>query len=132
MPAKTPGLNYRSVWLATGWLMVALVVYLSLSPSPPPGPDFPDSDKLMHGLTYLVLTGWFGQLYPSRIGRLVAALGFAAMGAGLELLQGLGGAREASCMDGLANAAGAGSGWLLLRTRLARGLVWVERRLSAG
>jgi VanZ family protein len=122
-------LRYGAIWQVMGWLMVAVVVYLSLSPSPPKGPDFPDSDKLMHGLTYLVLTVWFGQLYRSGGGRLGWATAFAAMGAVLEVLQGLGGVREASLADGAANAAGAACGWLLLRTRLSAGLVWVEERL---
>jgi len=129
MSAEFRGLHHRSVWLALGWLMVAVVVWLSLSPSPPKGPDFPDSDKLLHGLTYLVLTGWFGQLYRSRAGRLGWAAGFAALGAVLEVMQGVGGIREASWGDGAANAAGAVCGWLLLRTRLATALYWVEVRL---
>jgi VanZ family protein len=121
-------LNYQPVWLALGWLMVAVVIWLSLSPSPPKGPDFPDSDKLMHGLTYLVLTGWFGQLYRSRVGRLGWAVGFAALGAVLEVMQGVGGVREASWGDGVANAVGAVCGWLLLRTRLAGALYWAVQR----
>lgn len=128
--SESPELRYRAAWLAIGWLMVAVVVYLSLSPSPPKGPDFPDSDKLMHGLTYLVLTAWFGQLYRSVSGRLGWAVVFATLGALLEVLQGLGGAREASWADGAANAAGAACGWLLLRTRLAAGLSWVEGCLA--
>lgn len=127
--SETLELRYRAVWLAIGWLMVAVVVYLSLSASPPKGPDFPDSDKLMHGLTYLVLTAWYGQLYRSGGGRLGWAVAFAALGAVLEVLQGLGGAREASWADGAANAAGAACGWLLLRTRFSAGLSWVEGRL---
>lgn len=109
--------------------MVAVVVWLSLSPSPPKGPDFPDSDKLMHGLTYLVLTVWFGQLYRSNGGRFGWALSLAAMGAVLEVLQGLGGVREASWADGTANAAGVACGWLVLRTRLSHGLFWIEEHL---
>jgi len=84
-------LHHWSVWLALGWLMVAVVVWLSLSPSPPKGPDFPDSDKLLHGLTYLVLTGWFGQLYRSRAGRLGWVAGFAALGRGAGSDAGVGG-----------------------------------------
>jgi len=58
----------------------------------------------------------------------MAALGFVALGAGLELLQGLGGARDPSWADGLANAAGAGGGWLLMGTRLRGGQGRVENR----
>lgn len=80
----------------------------------------------MHGVTYLMLTAWFGQLHRSRGGRLGWAVAFAAMGAVLEVLQGLGGVRTASWADGGANAAGVACGWLLLRTRLSAGLFWVE------
>ncbi|MDZ7826181.1 MAG: hypothetical protein U5R48_09445 [Gammaproteobacteria bacterium] len=131
MNTRRERLNYRTIWLAAGWLMVAVVVYLSLSPSAPRGPDFPDSDKLMHALTYLVLVAWFGQLYPSSPGRAAAVLGFAAMGAGLEVLQGMGGIRQASWLDGFANLGGALCGWLCLRTRLAMSLAWVERWVLA-
>jgi len=83
----------------------------------------------MHGLTYLVLTAWFGQLYRARPARVVVALVFVAMCAGLELLQAAGGFRQPSWLDGIANTAGAGCGWLLLKTRLAGSLRWAERHI---
>jgi hypothetical protein len=37
----------RAIWLTLGWAMVAAIVWLSLTPSPPKV-DFEHSDKLGH------------------------------------------------------------------------------------
>ena len=59
----------RTVWLAVGWAMVAGIVWLSLTPSPPKV-DFEQSDKVGHFLAYGSLMFWFAQLYVARKTRL--------------------------------------------------------------
>jgi len=101
-------LERRRLWTALGWALVALVVLLSLMPNPPQA-SIRFEDKIGHVLAYFSLMFWFGQLYARR---LPWALGFLALGAMLEVLQGLGGYREMSLHDLVANAVGIGLGWL--------------------
>ena len=82
-------------------------MWLSLTPSPP-RVDFTASDKVGHLLAYGALMFWFAQLYRTRI---FYALGFVAMGVGLEFLQGMGGHREADVFDMVANTLGVAAGW---------------------
>jgi VanZ family protein len=97
-----PPLAYRRLWTAIGWTLVLLVCYLSLVPVD----DLPPveyNDKVAHASAYFGLMFWFAQLSPRRL-RLTAA--FLAMGATIELLQGLSGYRDMSALDMLANTTG--------------------------
>ncbi len=114
----------RNVWLALGWLWVAAVFYLSLTPHPPEPVSFSGSDKFEHALAYALLMLWFCQLYGERRVRLFLA--FAAMGGVIEILQGLSGYRYFEYADMLANASGALIGWGLARTGLGRVLTMLE------
>ncbi len=105
-------LRYRTLWLAVGWGMVALVLYLSLTPRPL-HLEVDHGDKYMHLLAYFVLTGWFQQLYPAHSSRLLLLGLFVAMGVGVEYLQGMSGVRFFDPADMLANALGALLAWLL-------------------
>jgi len=89
--------------------MVAAVVWLSLTPEPP-GLDFEQADKLGHFIAYGALMFWFSQLYQKRI-RVFYALGFIAMGIGLELVQGQLGYRSYEIFDMYANTLGVLLGW---------------------
>jgi VanZ family protein len=100
----------RTAWLAIGWTMVAAIVWLSLTPSPPKV-DFEQSDKLGHFLAYGGLMVWFSQLYVARTTRLAYAAGFAAMGVWLEFIQGWTGYRSFEVYDMLANGTGVALGW---------------------
>jgi len=71
-----------------------------------------NGDKLGHLLAYFSLMAWWGQLDPRR-GRLLGL--FLLLGLLLECLQGLIPERQPSSLDMLANAAGAGLGWLATR-----------------
>lgn len=105
-------MKLRPYWLALGWLLVAAVCWLSLTPSPvDTGID--QGDKIGHLLAYLGLMTWWGQL-DARTNRLL--LLFLLMGMALEGLQGLTPSREPSLMDMVANASGALLGWLASRT----------------
>ena len=101
----------RPLWLALGWGLVAAIVWLSLTPSPPKV-DFEQSDKVGHFLAYGSLMFWFGQLYVARKTRLAYAVGFAAMGVTLEFIQGWTGYRDFEVYDMLANGTGVALGWV--------------------
>jgi len=103
---------YRSVWWTLGWLLVAVVAYLSLT-SQPPDTGVENGDKYGHLLAYLSLMAWWGQLSPHR-NRLL--LLFILMGALLEGIQGLIPERQTSLADLVANSSGALLGWLATRT----------------
>jgi VanZ family protein len=100
----------RPLWLALGWAMVAVIVWLSLTPSPPKV-DFEQSDKLGHLAAYGTLMFWFSQLYLKQHTRMLYAAGFAAMGVALELSQGALGYRSYEVFDMLANTLGVIAGW---------------------
>ncbi len=105
-------LRYRPLWLAIGWALVTLVLYLSLTPRPLEL-TIDHGDKYMHLLAYFVLMGWFQQLYPKRRSRLLLLGLFIGMGIGLEYLQGMSGARLFDPADMVANSLGALLAWLL-------------------
>jgi len=115
--------NYRRVWLVLGWTGITGVVVLSLMPNLPHS-GVSGGDKIGHLLAYFTLMFWFGQLY---VHRLPWALGFLALGASLEVLQGLTGYRDMSPADLLANATGIGLGWLAA-LRWPRSLARLEAR----
>lgn len=117
-------LRYRKLWLAIGWGLVAMVFWLSLK-SPSDGPAL-INDKLAHFIAYLGMTLWFGQIYR-RLGLLAAAM--LALGALIEVLQGMTGYRDMSLADLLADALGIALGWSIC-ARLPDILLRVEQRWS--
>jgi len=121
-------LNFRSAWLAGGWLLVALVVYLSLTPHPPESLSlpFPYADKLGHGLAYASLSLWFCQIYQQARLRAAVIVALIALGITLEFLQGLSDYRTFEVADMVANSIGALLGLLLVHTPLGRLFVWFE------
>ena len=109
----------RAAALAAGWLYVAAIVWLSLSPSPPDlGPEV--SDKLKHFVAYAALMFWFSILYRGKA-RLAYAAGWLALGIALEFAQGATGYRSYELADMAANALGvlAGAAAALAVTRAA-------------
>lgn len=124
--ARRP-LQLFGLWLGIGWLLVAALIYASLTPAPPQI-DVEGGDKLGHILSYAVIMGWFVQLY-ARTMHLRFAAGFIALGISLEFIQGGTGYRSFEYLDMLANTAGVCVGWLAGRTVLAQTLFRVERHL---
>jgi hypothetical protein len=114
-----PAFSRPRLWRFLGWSLVLVVVYLSLTPKPPPtGMEF--GDKFGHLAAYAGLMGWWLQIHrrPERL-----ALLFVLMGLGLEILQSLSGFRNGDIFDMAANTLGVGLGWLtalLLPNWLAR------------
>jgi len=123
-------LQYRSIWLAAGWLLVGLVVYLSLMPHPPEPMSFENSDKIEHAFAYGVLALWFCQIYMSAKSRMVLVLALVGLGVALEYVQGWTGYRTFDVLDMLADAIGVLLGRLLACTSLERVLSCLEKRLA--
>ena len=123
-------LKYRPLWVACGWLLVALVGFLSLSSIPVTVPEIEFGDKVGHFFAYFVLMLWFGQLYPGPGHRVISAMAFIVMGIVLEYLQYIGGLRFASLGDVVSNGLGVAVGWLSMGTSLNASLAWVDQRLG--
>lgn len=124
-----PSFRYSRLWHTLGWLMVATVIALSISPKAPSVLDVPGGDKLDHVLAYLTLMFWFCQLYSEPRRRLWIGTGFFALAGCLELVQGLLVFRTADLADALANGAGILVGWSMAKTRLGELLSYVDGRL---
>jgi VanZ family protein len=111
----------RRAALVIGLLLAVVVGYYSLvPPGEAPAPQI--SDKVRHFAAYAGLAVPIAMWFSPR--RLWAWLSVAGYGAAMEVAQGLAGTgREASVLDGLANAAGAGAGvlliWIIARRRRA-------------
>ena len=119
-------------WLVAGLALLVLIVWGSLTPTPPrilevPIPQF---DKLEHFGAYLLLTAWFTAAYPR--GWLWAALWFACMGGAIEILQGYTG-RDPDWFDWFADCAGVVAGaWYPARWALQLRLSLVARHARRG
>ena len=99
----------RPLSLALGWILVAVVIWLSVTPSPP-SIDVEQGDKLGHLLAYGTLMFWFAQLYVRTSVRVRYAIGFVAMGVALEFVQAHIG-RDFEVADMAADAIGVALGW---------------------
>jgi len=122
--------RYAKVWLTLGWLLVALVVFLSLWPKPPQPLEFEQSDKLYHVIVYMTLMLWFANIYPQRSSQLQLSMGFFVMGVCLELLQGVTEYRTFSYTDMLANGIGILLALYLAKTRFATYLLRLDTWLT--
>ena len=112
----------RILGLALGWGWAVTIVWLSLTPSPPQV-DVQYGDKLGHFGAYGLLMLWFCLLHPSFRSRAWHAVGFIAMGVGLEIVQGHLGYRTYDTVDMAANTIGVLLGWgaaLLLKKPVFR------------
>lgn len=99
-------LKHLRLYIALGGLYLGVIIHLTLTASPPQGPELPLADKWAHLAAYFLLMGWFGQLAAERRLRANLALGFMVLGALLEVLQGWGGVRQMEGADAAANALG--------------------------
>lgn len=125
----TAGLKFPRFWQAVGWFGVAVVVYLTLMPKPPPMPGFFLSwDKAQHFIAYAGLMWWFRQAFEPQW-RWVVFL--TILGIALEGIQGVTDTRHFSYGDMVANAIGVFGGVVLVAmTPLGRVLAWVDRLLG--
>ena len=121
-------LKYQRIWIVAGWLLVALILYLSLTPQPPEPLTFDNADKLEHAVAYAALSFWFCLLYRRPAQRLAVIAASVGLGIAVEYLQGWTGYRNFDVMDMLADGFGVLSGWLLACTPAGRLLAYIERR----
>jgi VanZ family protein len=122
-------LRLRGYWLAVGWSLVLLIVYLSLTPEPVQL-NVEQGDKYGHVLAYAALMSWFANIYDNSVRRLQWALGFVALGIGLEFAQAWTGYRSFELADMAADAAGVAAGWVCASPRIPNYLRWTERLLG--
>ncbi len=123
-------LHYLWFWLCIGFGLVALVVWLSLTPKLPQVGSLFSYDKLGHFLAYATLMGWFAQLHPvSRHLRLALYLIF--LGVFLEYLQSLSAVRTPDLVDAIANSLGVLIGWGLMQTQLVKTILFIDRVINS-
>jgi hypothetical protein len=125
-----PGETVRKAWLAVGWFGVGLVIYLSLTPTPPEVDLGAYTDKWEHMTVYALLMWWFCQLQPSVSARTAIGLGLVGLGISLEFAQRMTGIRMFEISDMVAGALGVALGWLLAAPRTPNLLYWCQRWLA--
>lgn len=110
-------LRFRTFWTFCGWVWVAAIWYLSLTPQPPQGPGtFLHSDKVYHFLSYFFLTWWF--LGLSKKNKIFIPLTFMVMGLLIEIFQSYLPPRTFDGFDGAANTFGCFCGYFLAKKSL--------------
>ena len=126
-----PDLKLRFLWLAIGYALVLLVVYLSMSSAPIDlEMDFPYQDKVFHALAYFTLMAWFSQIYHDKFQRNMVAVVFVFMGVTLEYLQGFDASRYFEFADMVANSIGVALGFAIALTGAKNTLLNIEKVLS--
>lgn len=120
----------RKSWLAVGWLGVGLVVFLSLTPTPPQVDLGAYTDKWEHLTVYALLMWWFCELQASLPSRARIGLRLVALGIALEFAQRMTGIRTFEVSDMVAGALGVVVGWVLAPPRTPNLLDWCQRRLG--
>ncbi|MDZ7810162.1 MAG: VanZ family protein [Arhodomonas sp.] len=123
-------LRYPWLWRGLALLLLAAVVWLSLTPSPPTPPAALSWDKAQHALAYVILAWSFGQVWPRSPARVAA--GLIVIGVLIELAQAATSARVMEGGDVLANTVGVLGGTVLCHTPLGGVFHWVERLLVPG
>lgn len=122
----TKTLKLKEMWYGLGLLWVALVIYLSTTPSPPDTSGIQYGDKIFHNLGYFGLFYWFGQIYRSQY-YWRPALGLICMGIALEFVQYNLGYRSLEFADMVANTSGVLLGWIVARYVYSDLFVHAER-----
>lgn len=126
-----PDLRKSNLWLGIGFGLLLAIVFMSLTSTPyVPMPG--NIDKLYHASAYAVLMGWWLQLFRNALTRVLLALCFIAVGAGIEYLQSFHPLRYFDVGDMLANATGVVLSWCMGWTAFERWLCWFERRVWPG
>lgn len=125
-------LRHARAWCALWCIAIAVVVVVSLMPGPPM-PDFENSDKWSHFLTYAVLAAAAVQLFRNWPALLGAGLALVLFGIGIEYAQGaLTTSRMADPQDALANTLGVILGLATRLTPLHNLLLRIDGRREDG
>lgn len=125
--AAAPQLRFARLWFWIGVLLTASIILLSLINPPDQVKAVLLNDKLAHTLAYVVLMGWFAQIFHHRTARVVFVVIFVSMGIGIEFLQGMTPHRQFELLDMAANTTGVLLAWILTYTWMGSVLVWFER-----
>lgn len=123
-------LKYHRIWLGVGWALIALVVYLSLTPQPPTPLTFDNADKVEHAFAYAAMSFWLCQVYVQARSRLIVVVALIGLGVAIEYVQGWTGYRTFDVLDMLADGVGVATGWLLVITPPGRLLAFIDRKLT--
>lgn len=114
MNNPTYELKQIKLWLFAGYLLVAFIFYLSLTPKPPTFNTSIDFiDKIGHFSAYFILMFWFAQIYFTNRQRLTCVVLFLIMGSAIEVVQSFQVTRSFEFMDMVANTTGVAAGYLL-------------------
>ena len=131
MKVENPELRYRKLWLIIGYMLIALVIFLSLTSSPVRiNTHLPYQDKLFHALAYFSLTFWFMQIYHIRHHVFRWIMFFLCLGLLMEYLQGFEPERYSEVGDMVANTLGVAAALALSRTQLRFMLARLERYIT--
>ncbi len=129
MTLPTDQLRWRTLWLLSGYLLLAAILVLALVPLPKMAATEVLSDKFIHFVVFAGLMIWFAPLYPKR--RLwLLFVGLLTYGMLMELLQSQVPNRYAELADLAADIIGLSLGWALSLTPLRRWPLWVERQIG--
>ncbi len=99
-------LQLPRLWFSLAFALALAVGVFSLIP----GPGLGEGDKLMHFLTYAILSAGFSLIIEARKSLWLILFGLISYGLLLEWLQGLTGYRMKDMADALANSLGVISG----------------------
>lgn len=123
---QQPGrLSHPLLWYSIAIAMLLLVGIASLMPAPELG----TSDKLLHFVSYFILSAGFTILNQRSLYLILIAVGLILYGILLEVLQGLTGYRMMEINDMLANSTGVLTGLLVWLTPAPTWFRVMEARL---
>ena len=124
-------MKLRWLWWSLGALLLIAVLFICLTPLRVSASALFYNAKLMHVLTFVLLTVWFGGLQrdQSLRGRVILLVALCAYGVLIEILQSQTAYRSAELADLLADLLGIVIGLGLLSAGLYRWPAWVERYL---
>jgi VanZ family protein len=107
--------SVHRLWLGFGWVVLAIVLWGTLTPEPPGfiSPPLPQFDKVEHFGAFLFLNAWFIAAQPTRRRWWLLTLAFIALGGLIEIVQGWSGFRDGDWYDWYADISGAllGAWW---------------------
>lgn len=120
-------LKYTALWLMTGWMLIAAIIYLSLANLGGMPVQVENADKYGHVAAYAAVMFWFTQIYDETRSRVFVALALLGMGIALEFAQAWTGYRTFERADMIADAAGIAIGWIVAPPRMRNLLDRVEQ-----
>lgn len=129
---RIPHLRYKRLWVYIGLAMLFGILSLSVISVPKVVMVFLWSDKLLHGIVYAGLMGWFAQIFRHDLARLLLVFVFISFGVSMEYLQALTPSRHFEVADMIANSCGVVLAWALSYTILGSILERVELYLPKG